>query len=162
MTRLLEDALRKVGKLSDDEQNGIASQILETLKDEEAWGKTLRKNPAKLRKLAEKALDEHRRGKTRPLDEILRSSRAPRASSGRRSVYCPMTSAGRHNAPTGCSAPTHAIPVCASRKWMRRATSIRCGLGWVTARSASWKAQPSSGSGSARTPNATVCFADHA
>jgi hypothetical protein len=54
MTRLLEDALRKVGKLSDDEQNGIASQILETLADEEAWGKTLRKNPAKLRKLAGK------------------------------------------------------------------------------------------------------------
>jgi len=52
MTRLLEDVLRKVGKLSDDEQNGIASQILETLEDEEAWGKTLRKNPAKLRKLA--------------------------------------------------------------------------------------------------------------
>jgi hypothetical protein len=71
MTRLLEDALRKVGKLSEDEQNGIASQILETLEDEEAWGKMLRKNPAKLRSLAEKALDEHRRGKTRPLDEIL-------------------------------------------------------------------------------------------
>jgi len=71
MTRLLEDALRKVGKLSEDEQNGIASQILETLEDEEAWGKMLRKNPAKLRKLGEKALDEHRRGKTRPLDEIL-------------------------------------------------------------------------------------------
>ena len=71
MTRLLEDALRKVGKLSEEEQNGIASQILKTLEDEEAWGKMLRKNPAKLRKLAEKALDEHRRGKTRPLDEIL-------------------------------------------------------------------------------------------
>ena len=71
MTRLLEDALRKVGKLSEDDQNGIASQILETLEDEEAWGKMLRKNPAKLRKLGEKALDEHRRGKTRPLDEIL-------------------------------------------------------------------------------------------
>ncbi|MGA2609794.1 MAG: hypothetical protein ABSH01_20330 [Terriglobia bacterium] len=71
MTRLLEDALRKVGKLSEDEQNGIASQILETLEDEEAWGKMLRKNPAKLRELAEKALDEHRCGKTRPLDEIL-------------------------------------------------------------------------------------------
>jgi len=71
MTRLLEDALRKVGELSEDEQNAIASQILETLEDEEAWGKMLRKNPAKLRKLAEKALDEHRRGKTRPLDEIL-------------------------------------------------------------------------------------------
>ena len=71
MTRLLEDALRKVDKLSEDEQDGIASQILETLEDEEAWGKMLRKNPAKLRKLADKALDEHRRGKTRPLDEIL-------------------------------------------------------------------------------------------
>ena len=71
MTRLLEDALRKVGELSEDEQNAIASQILETLEDEEAWGKLLRKNPAKLRKLAEKALDEHRRGETRPLDEIL-------------------------------------------------------------------------------------------
>ena len=71
MTRLLEDALRKVGKLSEDEQNGIASQILETLEDEEAWGKMLRKNPAKLRKLAETALDEHRQGKARLLDEIL-------------------------------------------------------------------------------------------
>jgi hypothetical protein len=28
-------------------------------------------HPAKLRLLAEKALDEHRRGETRPLDEIL-------------------------------------------------------------------------------------------
>ncbi len=71
MLRLLEDAIRKVGKLSEDEQNAIASQILETLEDEEAWGKMLRKNPAKLRKLAQKALDEHRRGKTRPLDQIL-------------------------------------------------------------------------------------------
>jgi hypothetical protein len=71
MTRLLEDAIRKVGKLPEDEQDGIASQILDTLEDEEAWGKMLRKNPAKLRKLAEKALDEHRLGKTCPLDEIL-------------------------------------------------------------------------------------------
>ena len=71
MTQLLEDALRKVGKLSEDEQNAIASQILETLEDEEVWEKMLRKNPAKLRKLAAKALEEHRRGKTRPLDEVL-------------------------------------------------------------------------------------------
>ena len=71
MTQLLEDALRKVGKLSEDEQNAIASQILETLEDEEVWEKMLRKDPAKLRKLAAKALEEHRRGKTRPLDEVL-------------------------------------------------------------------------------------------
>jgi hypothetical protein len=61
MTQLLADALRKVGKLSEDEQNAIASQILATLADEEAWEKTLRKNPAQLRKLAAKALDEHRK-----------------------------------------------------------------------------------------------------
>jgi hypothetical protein len=58
MTRLLEDALRKAGELPEDEQDAIASQILATIEDEEAWAKTLRKNPAKLRKLAAEALDE--------------------------------------------------------------------------------------------------------
>ena len=71
MTRLLEDALRRVVKLSEEEQNTIASQILQTLEDEEAWGKLLGRNPAKPSKLAANALDEHRRGETRPLDEIL-------------------------------------------------------------------------------------------
>ena len=71
MTRLLEDALRKVGELSDDEQNAIASQILETIEDEEAWGRLLRKKPGKLHQLAAHALDENHRGETRPLDEIL-------------------------------------------------------------------------------------------
>jgi hypothetical protein len=71
MTQLLEDALRKVGELSEDEQDAIASQILATIEDEEAWAKTLRKNPAKLCKLAAQALDEHRRGATRSLDELL-------------------------------------------------------------------------------------------
>jgi hypothetical protein len=71
MTQLLEDVLRKVGTLSEDEQNAIASQILDTLRDEEAWEKKLGKNPAKIRELAAKALEEHRRGETRPLEEIL-------------------------------------------------------------------------------------------
>jgi hypothetical protein len=52
MTRLLENALRKAGKLSEDEQNAIGSQLLETLGDEEAWGRLLRKNRGKLRILA--------------------------------------------------------------------------------------------------------------
>ena len=71
MTQLLEDALRKVGKLPEDEQDAIASQILAAIEDEEAWPKTLRKSPAKLRKLAARALDEHRRGATHSLDELL-------------------------------------------------------------------------------------------
>lgn len=71
MTQLLQDALRKAGKLPEDQQNAIAFQILATIEDEEAWEKTLRKNPAKLRKLAAQALAEHRSGKTRPLDDLL-------------------------------------------------------------------------------------------
>jgi hypothetical protein len=71
VTRLLEDALRKVGELAPDEQDAIASQILETIEDEEAWGRLLRRNPGKLHQLAAHALDEHRRGETLPLDEIL-------------------------------------------------------------------------------------------
>jgi hypothetical protein len=71
MTWLLESALEKVGKLSEDEQNAIAAQIIETLKDEEVWRKQIARDPAKLRGLVDKALDEHHRGETRPLDEIL-------------------------------------------------------------------------------------------
>jgi hypothetical protein len=71
MTQLLERALLKIGALSEDEQNAIASQILETLEDEEAWRQKLLRHPAKLRQLADEALQEHRRGETRPLDESL-------------------------------------------------------------------------------------------
>ena len=66
MTQLLEKALQKIGALPEDEQNAIASQILETLEDEQVWRQKLSRNPAKLRQLAEEALEEHRRGETRP------------------------------------------------------------------------------------------------
>lgn len=71
MTELLEDALRKVAALSGEEQDAIASQIIETLEDEAAWKEKLARKPEKLRALAEEALREHRRGETHPLDEIL-------------------------------------------------------------------------------------------
>ena len=71
MSQLLKKALQKIGTLSEEEQNAIASQILETLEDEEAWQEKFSRHPAKLRKLADEALDEHRRGESRALDEIL-------------------------------------------------------------------------------------------
>jgi hypothetical protein len=71
MTQLLEKALQKVGALSEEEQNAIASQILETLEDEEAWERKLSSQPEKLRRRASEALEEHRRRESRPLDEIL-------------------------------------------------------------------------------------------
>jgi hypothetical protein len=71
MTELLEEALRRVAALPRDEQDAIASQIIETLQDESRWRETLARNPEKLRRLAQEALDENRRGEARPLDKML-------------------------------------------------------------------------------------------
>jgi hypothetical protein len=70
MTGLLEQALRRVQSLSPEEQDAIASQIIETLDDEEAWAHSFRESPGVLRSLGREALEEHRRGETRPLDEL--------------------------------------------------------------------------------------------
>ena len=69
MTGLLEKALERVQALSEQEQNAIAVQILESLDDEETWVRKLRERPELLRSLAREALEEHRCGETRPLDE---------------------------------------------------------------------------------------------
>ena len=71
MTGLLEQALRRVKSLSPEKQDAIASQIIETLDDEEAWARTFRQDSSVLRSLASDALEEHRRGETRPLDELI-------------------------------------------------------------------------------------------
>jgi hypothetical protein len=70
MTGLLEQALRRIESLSSEEQDAIASQIMETLDDEEAWTRRFRENPSVLQSLAREAQEEHRRGETRPLDEL--------------------------------------------------------------------------------------------
>jgi hypothetical protein len=69
VTALLEDALRKVAALSREEQDAIASQILETLEDEAAWKQKLAGTQGKLQRFADAAKREHQA--TRPLDEIL-------------------------------------------------------------------------------------------
>jgi hypothetical protein len=79
MTELLESALRKVAMLPQDEQDAIASQIIETLQDEAAWREKLTHDPEKLRRLAEEARQGHRCGETRPLDERCIQSRTTRA-----------------------------------------------------------------------------------
>jgi hypothetical protein len=71
VTELLENALRKVATLPQEEQDAIASQILETLEDETAWKEKLARTQGKLRGLAGEAEREHQRGETRPIDEIL-------------------------------------------------------------------------------------------
>ena len=71
MTGLLEQAFRRMESLSPEEQDAIASQIIETLDDEEAWARSFRENPSVLRSLAREAQEEHRRGETHPLDELI-------------------------------------------------------------------------------------------
>jgi hypothetical protein len=71
MTKLLEKAIQKVTALPRQEQDVIASQILAELEDEAAWAKRSSAHDSKLRRLADEALAEHRRGKTRPLDDLL-------------------------------------------------------------------------------------------
>ena len=68
---LLEKALRRVESLTQQEQDAIAAQILETLDDEDAWTRNLRERPERLHALAEEALEEHRKGGTRPPDELI-------------------------------------------------------------------------------------------
>jgi len=67
----MEAALKRIESLSPEEQDAIASQIMETLDDEQAWMSSFRENPEKLRRLAAEALEEHRRHETRSLDELI-------------------------------------------------------------------------------------------
>ncbi|HLJ26792.1 MAG TPA: hypothetical protein VKY85_08790 [Candidatus Angelobacter sp.] len=64
MTELLEQVLRKVSTLPGEEQDAIASQIIETLEDEAVWREKLVRAPEKLRRLAEEAQREHDCGET--------------------------------------------------------------------------------------------------
>jgi hypothetical protein len=66
MTGLLEQVLRRIESLTQEEQDAIAAQILESLDDEEAWGSRFRAVPAGLRDLAREASEEHRRSETQP------------------------------------------------------------------------------------------------
>lgn len=71
MIGLLEKALKRIEALPEAEQDAIAAQILETIEDEEEWDRTLRADRERFRALADEALEEHRRGETRPIEDLL-------------------------------------------------------------------------------------------
>ncbi len=68
MTKLLEQAYSRVTQLPDNQQDAIASLILEALADEEQWTEQFANSQDALAKLAMEALAEHKAGKTLPLD----------------------------------------------------------------------------------------------
>lgn len=71
MSSLLEKALEKVAALPPDEQDAIASQILTSLADEEAWKKRFAEKRDLIRRMAREALEEDDRGETLPLADLL-------------------------------------------------------------------------------------------
>jgi DNA-binding transcriptional regulator YdaS (Cro superfamily) len=64
MTTLLEQALAEVQKLSPEEQDAIASLILEELADETKWSHTFAQTQDTLARLADKARADIRAGRT--------------------------------------------------------------------------------------------------
>ena len=68
MTKLLEQAFSAASKLSEEEQDAIATLIMEELASERQWAEAFSKSQDELAKLAEEALEEFRKGKTKPWD----------------------------------------------------------------------------------------------
>ncbi len=70
MTKLLKEVLAKLSKLSPERQDELAAWLLAEMEDEARWAKSFAESQGALAKLADEALDEHRRGETRPLEEL--------------------------------------------------------------------------------------------
>ncbi len=72
MTKLLETALTEIQKLSDQEQDAIASLILDELMDEARWDESFFKSQDALARLADKARADRAAGRAKGagFDEI--------------------------------------------------------------------------------------------
>jgi hypothetical protein len=68
MTRLLKQAFEAASKLPEDEQNALAALILEEVEAEGQWEASFASSEPQLERLAAEALEDHRKGRTRPLD----------------------------------------------------------------------------------------------
>ena len=68
MTKLLEAAVKEISKLPENEQNELAQLILDELRDEKLWDKSFSDSQELLSGLADEALDEHKKGKTKDLE----------------------------------------------------------------------------------------------
>lgn len=68
MTELLKQAFDEASKLSDEEQDALASALLEELRGERQWDAMLARSQDQLSSLADEALAEHIAGRTKALD----------------------------------------------------------------------------------------------
>jgi phosphoserine phosphatase len=70
MTKLLKEVLAKLSKLSPERQDEFAAWLLAEMEDEARWDKSFAESQDALAKLADEALEEFRRGETRPLEKL--------------------------------------------------------------------------------------------
>ena len=68
MTELLESAIARLKTLPANEQDAIASMIMEELEDDLRWDESFSRSPDTLAKLAATAMAEYHTGKTQELD----------------------------------------------------------------------------------------------
>jgi hypothetical protein len=68
MTGLLKQAFEAASKLPEDEQNALAALILEEVEADSSWEESFASSAAQLEKLAAEAVEDHRHGRTTPLD----------------------------------------------------------------------------------------------
>ena len=72
MTKLLAEAFQKASRLPKSVQDQLAQELLEEIEWESRWDETLAKSQDKLDRMADKALQEYKAGKTKEMgfDEL--------------------------------------------------------------------------------------------
>jgi hypothetical protein len=68
MSKLLEQAFKKLKSLPPEDQDALASLILNEIEDEENWHRSFSSSSNVLAKMAEKAMMEYQAGLTKELD----------------------------------------------------------------------------------------------
>jgi hypothetical protein len=68
MTQLLERAFTEAAKLTETEQDAVASLLLAELESERRWAHSFASSQDELAKLADEALREFEAGETLPMD----------------------------------------------------------------------------------------------
>lgn len=68
MTRALKKAFDAASRLAERDQDGLAAAILAEVGADERWEATFAQSSTTLERLATEALEDHRAGRTEPLD----------------------------------------------------------------------------------------------
>lgn len=69
--RIIRKAFSEVSKLPSAMQNLIAQKLLKDIEAEEKWDETFAETQDELSQLADEALEDFKKGKTKPIEEIL-------------------------------------------------------------------------------------------